>query len=188
MSAFHLPAGAYGEPLPLEWDEPVSLPRLPTPPDPRAHLSARPVGTDADALAMGRIRSERAAGFSHNTRPIADADQLAWWRRNRERLDAWLFEDDAGRIVGYGALRQEADGRWFSSVAVAKGHSGHSYGLRITTWLVSRWPHEVWASARDDNPGAMALHDDLIWEQYGWHEGLYLYRTRPKVRVSGDQT
>ncbi len=43
---------------------------------------------------------------------------------------------------------------------------------------------DVWATARDDNPAAMKLHDPLIWETIGWHEGLWLYRTHPKVRTA----
>lgn len=163
----------------------AALPRVPTPPDTRPpRLVARQVLTLADVRLLGQIRDERREGFSHDRTPIGAARQLAWWAEHRELLDAWLFADKDGETVGFGVLRQEADGRWYSSVAVRKAHSGHGYGLTITSWLVLQWPHEVWASARDDNPGAMALHDDLVWEQYGWHEGLYLYRTRPKVRVA----
>jgi GNAT superfamily N-acetyltransferase len=183
-TAFVLPTGAYGEPLPLDWQEPPALPRLPTPPDPRPYLAARPVLTEADALAMGRVRDRQRAGFSADTTRIDDNRQVAWWRRNRERVAAWLFEDVAGALVGYGALLQQDDGRWVSSVAVLPGFEGRGHGKAITTWTVLAVEHAVYARARLDNPPARKLHDDLIWELVTADNDNEYYVTRPKVRVA----
>lgn len=160
------------------------LPPLPTPPDDRPHLTARLVLSDADALAMGAIRDRQRGGFSHDTSPIDAPRQLDWWRTNRDRVLAYLYSDAAGAVVGYGCLRQGDDGRWYSSVAVDHGHERLGYGKAITTHLVLSVGHEVWATARDDNPAAQALHDRLIWDTLGWHEGLWLYRTKPKIRLA----
>lgn len=158
------------------------LPPLPTPPDDRPHLTARPVLADADALTMGAIRDRQRAGFSHDTSPITSERQLAWWRTNRERLHAYLYTDSAGAVVGYGCLRQGEDGRWWSSVAVESGYTGLGYGKAITSHLVLSVGHDVWASARNDNPAAQRLHDPLLWETLGADNDLTFYRTRPRVR------
>lgn len=163
---------------------PTSLPRLATPADPRPHLTSRVVITMRDVLIMGQIRNACRAGFSADTTPIDDDRQAAWWRWNHHRVEAWLFEDGDGAIVGYGALLQRPDGTWVSSVAVLPQFGGHGYGKAITTWIVLAVDHEVYARARTDNPAAVKLHDPLIWETTGVdQEGQNVYfRTRPKVR------
>ncbi len=159
------------------------LPSVPTPEDDRPYLRARAICFEQDALIMGRIRSAQAAGFSHDHNPISDDQQRAWWRKHFARLSGWLYEDGDRNVVGYGLLRQEDDGRWYSSVAVDPAHTGHGYGRTITTHLVTFFPFEVWASARNDNPAAQRLHDDLIWDVLGADNDLTFYRTKPKVRM-----
>ena len=160
-----------------------TLPRLATPPDDRPHLTARPVISMPDVLLMGHIRHECRAGFSHDTTPIDDKRQEAWWRANHARVEAYLFDDGAGVTVGYGALLQQFDGRWVSSVAVLPGCGGRGYGKAITTWLVAvSCEHEVWARARQDNPAAQKLHDPLVWDTIGADEANVYYRTKPKIR------
>lgn len=158
------------------------LPPLPTPPDDRPRLTAHPVLTDRDALHMGLIRNRQRAGFSHDNNPISPDRQLDWWRTNRHRLRAYLYRDGDGAVVGYGCLRQESDGRWYSSCAVDAGYERLGHGKAILTHLVLAVDHDVWATARDDNEAAQKIHDPLLWETLGWHEGLWLYRTRPRVR------
>jgi GNAT superfamily N-acetyltransferase len=188
MSSFILPTGAYGEPLPLEWDEPipiVPLPQITPPVDDRPFLVASPVETEADAIVMGRIRSAQAAHFSNDRAPFDDARQVAWWHEHRRRLVALLYRDQAGAVVGYGCLRQEDDGRWWSSVAVAPGHEGKGHGKRITHHLVTSVPVDVWASARNDRPKALALHDPLDWDTLGGDNDLTWFRTKPKIAYTG---
>jgi hypothetical protein len=194
LSTFVLPTGAYGEPLPLDWDEPVAamprllappcLPRLATPGDTRPHLTARAVVIVADVLTMGRIRDTCRAGFSADTTPIDDARQLDWWRWNHERVRGWLFDDAGGNTVGYGALLQQPDGRWVSSVAVLPQFGGRGYGKAITTWTVLSVDHAIYARARLDNNPARRLHDDLIWEFITADNENEYYVTRPKVRTA----
>lgn len=161
--------------------QPVTLPPLATPEEERPHLTARPVVAVADILAMGRIRNAQRAAFSHDQTPIDDARQLAWWREHHLRLRAWLYTDCAGATVGYTCLRQEEDGRWWSSVAVMPGHEGHGYGKAITTHCVLAVEHPVWGAARNDQPGALKLHDDLIWDTIGADESLTYFRSKPKI-------
>jgi hypothetical protein len=163
---------------------PTALEPLPTPADPRPTLVARPLLTLADVLLLGQIRNEGRLSFSHDTSEIDGPRQIAWWHANKARLEPWLFDNEAGETVGYALLRQEDNSRWYSSLAVRKGHNGHDYGRQMLAWLVARWPFEVWATARADNPAACKLHDPLLWEACGAHDGLILYRTRPKIRTS----
>jgi ribosomal protein S18 acetylase RimI-like enzyme len=163
----------------------VALPRLATPEDARPYLTARPALCMADVLIMGRIRSRQAAGFSTDRAPFDDERQIAWFRVNHDRLLPWLYDDQSGATVGYGCLRQESDGRWYSSVAVLPEHGGHGYGKAITLHLIHTVPHEVWASARADNPAARKLHDPLYWDTIGTDGELIFYRTKPKIRTGG---
>lgn len=165
------------------WQTPLSAsPRLATPEDERPYLTARVVHAMPDVLAMGRIRDACRAGFSQDTTPIDDARQAAWWRENHKRVEGWLFDDANGDTVGYGALLQQDDGRWVSSVAVLPRFAGRGYGKAITTWVVLTVEHEVWARARLDNYPAQKLHDDLVWETLGADNDNEYYRTRPKIR------
>lgn len=161
---------------------PTSLPRLATPEDTRPHLTARVVITRDDVLSMGKIRSIQAKGFSHDRTPIDDERQMAWWRWNHQRLEAWLYDDQDGNTVAYGCLRQEADGRWYSSVAVLPQFGGKGYGKAVTHHLIHAVEHDVWASARVDNPAAQKLHDDLYWDVLGTDGELVFYRTKAKIR------
>ena len=155
---------------------------LATPTDTRPTLVATPVCTEAQALVMGRIRSIQTAGFSADTEPIDDAKQLAWWRSNRLRVNAYLYSF-GGVLVGYSALIQRGDGTWVSSCAVLPGHEGRKFGGRILSHLVQSVDHEVYARARVDNAAACALHNDREWEMTGESDGCRHYRTRPKVRL-----
>lgn len=159
----------------------TALPRVTTPADTRPHLTARPVWAVDDVLTMGAIRDRQRAGFSYDTAPISPAQQLAWWERQQYRLIAYLYEDGDGNTVGYGCLRQEDDGRWYSSVAVLPEFGGHGHGRTITTHLVLSVSCDVWASARNDNPAAQQLHDRLVWDTLGADNDRTYYRTRPKV-------
>lgn len=163
---------------------PSALPRLATPEDERPYLSARPLLSMPDVLLMGAIRNRQRRGFSADTTPIDDERQSGWWRWNHHRVEGWLFDDQAGNTVGYGALLQQPDGRWVSSCAVLPEFTGHGFGKAILTWMVLAVDHEIYARARTDNPAAIKLHDPLLWEVTGVdQEGQNVYfRTWPKVR------
>lgn len=162
------------------------LPLLPTPPDDRDCLTARPVLTEADVLLMGAIRDRQRTGFSSDQSPIDAARQRHWWAQYHQRVRAWLFDDHDGHTVAYGALIQRPDGCWVSSCAVLPEFTGHGYGRTLLTWLVMQANHEVYARALCDNTAAVKLHDPLIWQMLGTDEtGERVYfRTRPKVRLA----
>lgn len=183
-----IPTGDYGEPLPLVWDHPLMplpavLPALPTPADDRATLTARPVVTEADALAMGAIRDEQRHGFSRDNNRITEDQQRAWWGRMRRRVNAWLFYDARGALVAYGALIQEPSGQWVSSAAVLPEYAGRSFGKRVLSYLVNAVPHEVYAQALKSNPAAVSMHNALEWEVVREDHELVYFRTRPKFRL-----
>jgi GNAT superfamily N-acetyltransferase len=162
----------------------IALPRLPTPPDTRAHLTARPILNLADVLLMGAIRHRQRSGFSADNSPIDDRRQEDWWKHHHHRVEAWLFDDRDGNTVGYAALLQRPDGAWVSSCAVLPEYTGHGHGKAILTWMIMQVDHEVYARARTDNPAAMKLHDPLLWEVTGVdQEGQNVYyRTWPRIR------
>lgn len=163
---------------------PATLPRLATPPDDRPHLTARPLLDIGDVLTMGRIRDRQRAGFSVDRSPIDEARQRHWWAEMHNRVQGWLFDDQDGNTVGYGALLQRPDGTWVSSCAVLPEFTGHGHGKAILTWMVMAVDHEVYARALVDNPAAVKLHDPLLWQHLGTDEsGAVIYfRTWPKVR------
>lgn len=164
--------------------EAAALPRLATPPDDRPRLTATVVYHLADVLTMGAIRNQQRASFAHDTTPIDDDRQRAWWAEQRNRVRAWLYADDAGATVGYGLLRQTKDGRWWTSVAVLDQFAGKGYGRTITHHLVNTVPHEVWSEALNDNHAAQRLHNAGDWEVIGADNDRTFYRTRPKVRAA----
>jgi hypothetical protein len=153
-----------------------------TPTDTRPTLVARPVCTEADALAMGRIRHIQRHGFSADQSAIDDERQRQWWRENSTNLNAYLYywQD---KLVGYGALIQQDDGTWVSSCAVLPGHEGRKFGGRILSHLIGSVEHEVYARALIANVAAVSLHHPREWEQTRVDDTCVYFRTRPKVRV-----
>lgn len=155
---------------------------LPTPTDTRPTLTAHPVCTVDDALAMGRIRHIQRHGFSADQSEIDDERQRSWWLENRPRVNAWLYTF-GGVLVGYGALLQREDGTWVSSCAVLPGHEGRKFGGRILSHMIGAVPHEVYARALIANPAAVSLHNSREWDQIGVDETCVYFRTKPKVRI-----
>lgn len=162
----------------------AALPAIATPADDRPHLVAAPVCTEADALAMGFIRDARRAGFSQDTTAIDQSRQLLWWRTNRARVQAWLYRDGAGELIGYGALLQRPDGRWVSSCAVLAPFEGRGWGRAILHHLVNSVGHEVYAQARNDNEAAIRLHNSGDWQCLGADNDNTYFRTWPRVRLA----
>lgn len=161
---------------------PYSLLPIPTPPDERpGGLVALPVATTGDALIMGRIRDRQRATFTGDTSPITDAQQRVWWARHRYRIKAWLYADAGGALVGYGALLQQEDGRWVSSVAIVPGQEGRGYGSRILSHMVNAVEHPIHARALLSNPPACHMHNAREWETVSEDGECRYFVTRPRV-------
>ncbi len=123
------------------------------------------------------IRNVTRAGYSHHNAEISEAEQIVWWER--EKPQAWLYADEASEIVGFGLLRQDDQGHWVTVVGVLPEHGGRGYGKEITHDIVMRSPGPCWATARRDNPAAVALHVRADWiEVPGVDPRLVYFRTR----------
>lgn len=146
-----------------------------------AGLRAIPVETDLDVEMLRAIRNATRDGYSEHTAEIGVDEQVAWWRENRGRIRAWLYENALGRIVGFGMLRRAEDGEWVTTVGVWPHYTGRGYGSAITRDIVGRAPGSCRATARLDNPAAMRLHHRDDWEEVGRDGRLAHYRTRPRV-------
>jgi hypothetical protein len=124
------------------------------------------------------IRNATKDGYSHHNAEISEAEQIAWWER--EKPLAWLYADEASEIVGFGLLRQDDAGHWVTVVGVLPEHSGKGYGKEITHNLVTQSPGQCWATARKDNPAAVKLHVLDDWEVIdGPDPRLVYFRTWP---------
>jgi len=162
----------------------------------RLGLRAFQVESGIQVEVLRLIRNECRDGFAHDNEVISEIAQRAWWVANRGLVAAWLYSyggrpPDTGvapETVGYGMLRQTADGRWWSSVGVSPQHTGRGYGGAITADVVRRCNKPVWASARLDNPAAVALHRAADWVRLADDERLAHFVTRPHVydEVLGD--
>lgn len=160
----------------------LPYPQLATPPDERGGvLRAAKVCSLGDAVVMGRIRDAQRATFTGDTGPISDEQQRVWWGRNRNRVKAWLYADEAGTIIGYGALIQGEDGRWASSVAITPGYQGRGYGSRILSHMVNAVGHPIFARALLSNPPACAMHNGREWAVTGEDATMRYFETRPRI-------
>lgn len=176
MSSFTLPAGAYGEPLPLEWDEPCPLALAVLD---RAGLTPVPVERPDQVELLRWIRNTCRAGFSADRNVITPAQQVRWWAEMRGKVVAYLYAVADGRVAGYGLLRATDDGRWWSSVAVLPAFGGAGRGGAITRHIIRQSPvGVVWASARNDNQAALKLHCAADWEVIGCDQDLTYFRSR----------
>jgi GNAT superfamily N-acetyltransferase len=142
-------------------------------------LTARRVIDDEDVEWLRVIRNTCRLGFAHDTAPIAHTAQEQWWRANQGDVIAYLYQETDGFVVGYGVIRRDADGVWWSSVAVLPTYSGHGYGGAITAHIVRQSPTGVTqGQARKDNPAACRLHHQRDWEVVGDDGRLLTFRTR----------
>lgn len=175
-NAFHLPTGAYGEPLSLDWGEPVPVARAVLD---RVGLRPVLVVTPADVEVLRTIRNTCRRGFSAMTDRISREAQARWWAEMGGKVIAYLYAAAAGQYAGYGLLRPTRDGRWWSSVAVLPTFAGQGFGGAITRHVIRQSPTGVvWASARNDNAVALRLHCAEDWEAIGCDNDLTWFRTR----------
>lgn len=169
-----MPTGVYGEPLAWVWDTVPGREWLDA-----VGLTAQPVTDAAGVEWLRYIRNTCRAGFSHDTSTITAPQQAAWWAANRARLVARLYANAGGAIVGYGLLRCDSEGKWWSSVAILPEHAGRGYGKAATAHVIRQSPTGVvYAQARRDNPAADKLHDRRDWIVVEEDERLFHYKTR----------
>ncbi len=156
--------------------------------DDAKRLNCHMIVTPQDVEMLRVIRNACRAGFSYDTEEITPEAQKEWWVKNHDRVLGVLYQKpgEGWAVVGYGLLRRDMDGRWYSSVAVLPEHTGKGYGGAITAHLIRQFKAErdtsdVYASARLDNPAARALHRPDDWDVIGQDERLEYYRTKPDI-------
>lgn len=125
-----------------------------------------------------QIRNATAAGFSTYNDVVTPDDHRAWWERTKPY--AWLYASTEG-IVGFGMLRPDEQGRTVSVVAVLPEFSGRGIGGWITRDVIRRAPGLVYASARLDNPAAVALHCAADWKRVAEDERMAYFETWGKL-------
>lgn len=148
-----------------------------TPECERLGLGVRQITDEHDVETLRCIRNATKDGFSHDNHTISQTEQQEWWGRMKTKVRGWLYIHGT-ETVGYGLLRQTEDGKWWSSVAVLEQFAGHGFGGAITADLVRRHPEYVYATARLDNPAALAIHRKVDWNETHRDDRLAHYRTR----------
>lgn len=152
--------------------------------DDAKQLNCHMIVTPQDVEMLRVIRNTCRDGFSYDTEEITPEAQKEWWAKNHDRVRGFLYQKirEGWAVVGYGLLRRDMDGRWYSSVAVLPEHTGKGYGGLITSDIIRMCPDGVvYASARLDNPAARALHHASDWDVIGQDERLEYYRTKPDI-------
>jgi GNAT superfamily N-acetyltransferase len=134
-------------------------------------------------MQLRMIRNACREGFAHDNAEISHEQQLAWWQANKARVVGFLYRDLFGFPVGYGLVRRDDEGRWWSSVAVLPQYAGRGFGGAITAHVIRQCPAGVvYAQARKDNPAADRLHNRRDWEVVGEDDRLWHYRTKEGLR------
>jgi GNAT superfamily N-acetyltransferase len=142
-------------------------------------LTPRRVIDDEDVEWLRIIRNTCRRGFAHDQEPISATAQEQWWAANQGDVIAYLHQDCDGFVVGYGLLRRDTYGRWWSSVAVLPPYSGRGYGGAITRHIIRQSPSGVvHAEALVDNPAADRLHNRDDWYEFDNDGVRRHYRTR----------
>jgi GNAT superfamily N-acetyltransferase len=130
-------------------------------------------------MQLRMIRNACRDGFAHDTAEISHEQQLAWWAANKERVVGFLYRDLFGFPVGYGLVRRDDKGRWWSSVAVLPQYAGKGFGKAITRHVIRQCPAGVvYAEARKDHPAADRLHNRRDWDVVGEDAERWHYRTK----------
>lgn len=142
------------------------------------HLEAILIANEQQVELLRRVRNATASGFSHDNTQISEIAQRAWWVVNRRSVRAWLYYH-AGTLVGYGMLRQIPDGTWWNSLAVLPRYQGHGFGSTITHDLLQQSDEPVYASVRENNAPAIAMHRVEDWDRtFGPDESLVYFKSR----------
>ena len=133
------------------------------------------------AQVMAIIRNKGAAGFSADNGQISYSDQAAWYAKNADSITARLYCVGYNYPAGYGLLRRDDSGRLVSSVAVDPEFTGRGIGAAITADIIRATRETVYATARRNNPAAVALHCAADWVRTAEDSRLAHFETRPEV-------
>lgn len=149
-------------------------------------LIALAVVTPLEVQTLAEIRNECSGSFAHDNSTITPFRQRRWWQVMRGRVHAWLYATPLDDVIGYGVVRQEADGRWWNSIAVRPQWRGRGFGAQITADVLDRHPWPVWAQVRLDNPAALRMHHTREWEEIERDDTLVTLRSRLRPRTGKD--
>ncbi len=145
----------------------------------KAQLEAVEIKTFQQVQVMRIIRNMGSAGFSHDHDYISVSKQRAWWTSMQGRVRAWLYQLNGG-VIGFGLIRELADGRWAPSAGVRPRYRGQGYGGRIVDDLVDQARARgitLHAEALLSNPAAVKTHHPDRWESLGSDELYARFRS-----------
>jgi GNAT superfamily N-acetyltransferase len=128
-------------------------------------LQAIKIETPEHVELLRQLRNLTSYGFSHFRGYITEDQQEIWWEEHKDHFEGWLYwHMMAQTFVGYGAVRQDSDGKWWNSIAVRPAHQGRGYGTMITHDVLARHHGPVFATVLKDNHAGIAMHHTDDWE------------------------
>ena len=105
-----------------------------------------------------------------------------WTRGNfsdslRAGHDAWRFDDDSGRMIGYAVLMWAPDEVHLLNLSVDQGWQGRGFGERLLRWLADdvyrRGARALLLEVRPSNPVALRLYERVGMQRIGLRRGYY---------------
>lgn len=107
-----------------------------------------------------------------------------WTRGNfydslRAGYDAWRFDDDTGRMVGYAVLMWAPDEVHLLNLSLERAAQGRGLGERCLRWLAEdacrRGAPALLLEVRPSNQRALRLYERVGMERIGVRRGYYPY-------------
>jgi ribosomal-protein-alanine acetyltransferase len=105
-----------------------------------------------------------------------------WSRGNfsdslRAGHDAWRFDDDSGRMIGYAVLMWAPDEVHLLNLSVDQPFQGRGLGERLLRWLADdahrRGAPSLLLEVRPSNPVALRLYERVGMQRIGLRRGYY---------------
>jgi len=91
--------------------------------------------------------------------------------------DAWRFDDESGRMIGYAVLMWAPDEVHLLNLSVAKTWQGRGVGEQLLRWLAdeahSRGAPALLLEVRPSNPVALRLYERVGMIRIGLRRGYY---------------
>lgn len=141
-------------------------------------LSIEQVFTFEQADIMRKIRNDCLNGYSNFNGMISKNDQRKWWKKNKDKVTAFLFFDrKTGKRVAFAMLALKEDGKYWMTNGVEPEFRGRGYGKATATYIASKG-NEVYSQALKSNLPAIKEHTSQLWQVIGEDNNIvkFLYR------------
>jgi ribosomal-protein-alanine N-acetyltransferase len=93
--------------------------------------------------------------------------------------DAWRFDDDSGRMIGYAVLLWAPDEVHLLNLSLGTVHQGRGIGERLLHWLADdlarRGAPALLLEVRPSNPRALRLYERVGMQRIGVRRDYYPY-------------